>query len=160
MQPRLLNIIIFGVMRMHDFSNFEIFTLHKKWCFSLILQKIWPNLKFPAGLITFTEEIVNGKLDFFLQCLIFLRYYVINLRFSRYIILADKIKNYKKKTLFTLTLRIILPSIDLPVCALSLLRSLFVKVIKILFIIVSHMRTGLDWFLYYRDPCHERVKQV
>ena len=97
MQPRLLNIIIFGVMRMHDFSNFEIFTLHRKLCFSLILQKIWPNLKFPAGLITFTEEIVNGKLDFFLQCLIFLRYYVINLTFSRYIVLADKIKYYKKK---------------------------------------------------------------
>ena len=83
---------------------------------------------------------------------------MINLRLSRYITLADKTKYYKK-TLFILTLRIILPSIDLPVCALSFLRSLFVKVIKILFIIVSHMRTGLDWFLYYRDSRHERVKQ-
>ena len=25
---------------------------------------MWPNLQFPAGLVTFTEEILNGKLNF------------------------------------------------------------------------------------------------
>ena len=27
-----------------------------------------PNRKFPADLVTFTEEILNGKLHFFVQC--------------------------------------------------------------------------------------------
>ena len=30
---------------------------------------MWPNPQFPADLVTFTEEILNGKLHFFVQCL-------------------------------------------------------------------------------------------
>ena len=33
---------------------------------------MWPNQQFPADLVTFTGEILNGKLHFFVQC-IFLR---------------------------------------------------------------------------------------
>ena len=29
---------------------------------------MWPNPQFPADLVTFTEEILNGKLRFFVQC--------------------------------------------------------------------------------------------
>ena len=29
---------------------------------------MWPNSQFPADLVTFTEEILNGKLQFFEQC--------------------------------------------------------------------------------------------
>ena len=29
---------------------------------------MWPNPHFPADLVTFTEEILNGKLRFFVQC--------------------------------------------------------------------------------------------
>ena len=29
---------------------------------------MWPNEQFPADLVTFTEEILNGKLYIFLQC--------------------------------------------------------------------------------------------
>ena len=28
---------------------------------------MWPNPQFPANLVTFTEEILNGKLHFFMQ---------------------------------------------------------------------------------------------
>ena len=28
---------------------------------------MWPNPQFPADLVTFTEEILNGKLHFFVQ---------------------------------------------------------------------------------------------
>ena len=28
---------------------------------------MWPNPQFPADLFTFTEEILNGKFDFFVQ---------------------------------------------------------------------------------------------
>ena len=31
---------------------------------------MWPNPQFPADLVTFTEEIRNGKLRFFVQCVI------------------------------------------------------------------------------------------
>ena len=41
-------------------------SLHKKWSFpSGISSEIWPNQQFPADLVTFTEEILNGKLHFF-----------------------------------------------------------------------------------------------
>ena len=30
---------------------------------------MWPNLQFAADLVTFTEEILNGKLYFFVQCI-------------------------------------------------------------------------------------------
>ena len=40
-------------------------TLHKKWSFPLrFLQWMWPNPQFLANLVTFTEEILNGKLHF------------------------------------------------------------------------------------------------
>ena len=29
---------------------------------------MWPNSQFPADLVTFTEEILNGKFQFFEQC--------------------------------------------------------------------------------------------
>ena len=29
---------------------------------------MWPNLQFSADLVTFTEEILNGKPHFFVQC--------------------------------------------------------------------------------------------
>ena len=31
---------------------------------------MWPNPQFPAGLVTFTEEILNGKLHIFVQLLL------------------------------------------------------------------------------------------
>ena len=31
---------------------------------------MWPNPQFSADLVTFTEEILNGKLHFFVQCMI------------------------------------------------------------------------------------------
>ena len=31
---------------------------------------MWPNPQFPADLVTFTKEILNGKLHFFVQCLL------------------------------------------------------------------------------------------
>ena len=31
---------------------------------------MWPNPQFPADLVTFSEEIFNGKLHFFVQCII------------------------------------------------------------------------------------------
>ena len=32
---------------------------------------MWPDPQFPADLVTFTEEIFNGKLHFFVQCMCF-----------------------------------------------------------------------------------------
>ena len=44
----------------HDFQ-----TTYKEWSFPLrIYSVMWPNLQFPADLVTFTEEILNGKLHF------------------------------------------------------------------------------------------------
>ena len=41
------------------------FTLHKKWSFLLRISPVnWPNPHFSADLITFTDEILNGKLHF------------------------------------------------------------------------------------------------
>ena len=31
---------------------------------------MWPNLEFPVDLVTFTEKILNGKLYFFVQCVL------------------------------------------------------------------------------------------
>ena len=45
--------------------------LHKKWNFPLrisSLQQIWPNPQFHEDLITFTDDILNGKLNFLVQC--------------------------------------------------------------------------------------------
>ena len=40
-------------------------SLHKKWSFPLsFFSKIWPNPQETANLVTFTEEILNGKLHF------------------------------------------------------------------------------------------------
>ena len=35
---------------------------------------MWPNPQFPGDLVTFTEEILNGKLHFFVQCDTTLKY--------------------------------------------------------------------------------------
>ena len=32
------------------------------------LHEMWPNPQFPADLVTFTEQILNGKLHFLVQC--------------------------------------------------------------------------------------------
>ena len=32
------------------------------------IKQMWPNLQEPADLVTFIEEILNGKLHFFVQC--------------------------------------------------------------------------------------------
>ena len=40
-------------------------TLHKKWSFPLRISLVmWPNPEFPADLVTFTEEILSGKIHF------------------------------------------------------------------------------------------------
>ena len=41
-------------------------SLHKKWSFPLRISsvKMWPNPQFHVDLVTFTEEIFNGKLHF------------------------------------------------------------------------------------------------
>ena len=35
-----------------------------------------PNLQETADLVTFTEEILNGKLHFFVQCGLYMQYYL------------------------------------------------------------------------------------
>ena len=49
-----------------EFQHSSRFSLHKKWSFPLrFLQQMWPNPQETAELVTFTEEIRNGKLNFF-----------------------------------------------------------------------------------------------
>ena len=35
---------------------------------------MWPNLQFTADLVTFTEEILNGKLHFFCNVILYILY--------------------------------------------------------------------------------------
>ena len=49
---------------------------------------MWANPQFPANLVTFTEEIPNGKLNFFVQCIIL---------FSHFVVTQNGGHEYKKK---------------------------------------------------------------
>ena len=46
--------------------SFKPLALHKKWSFSLKISSV--NVTKSADLVTFIEEILNGKLHFFVQC--------------------------------------------------------------------------------------------
>ena len=53
----------------------ELLSLHKKWSFPLRISSVnVTKLEFPADLVIFTEEIVNGKLHFL--CSAFLNFSV------------------------------------------------------------------------------------
>ena len=47
-------------------SSISAFKLHKKWSFLLRVSSVnlYPNPQFPADLVMFIEEILNGKLHF------------------------------------------------------------------------------------------------
>ena len=62
---------------------------------------MWPNVQFPTDLVTFTEEILNGKLNFFVKCVIghysASDYSVVNCKYTFSNFWNSKIENSIKK---------------------------------------------------------------
>ena len=58
---------------------------------------MWPNLQFPADLVTFTEEVLNGKFIFFVAWLWkFVLLFHLNKIFSSHSFLSDLIRYFHK----------------------------------------------------------------
>ena len=103
---------------------------------------MWPNPPFPADLVTFTEEILNGKLHFLCsKTLIVKRSFWDKFQFGIRFYIFEKDLKFENLEFKALTL-----SLRKPLSYRNQSIDLFLK--------------PMDRFLYDNGLCHERVKDL